>query len=175
MVALRQVEGEIQSLVLADSVLILVPQDGNALVTSDTREAAVGARFRGDMDALPSGSPEHAEQLRRYIETMRDYRNRTDGFWVASSSPEAAKEAITSTIEASAIRIAILLSDGASRLTDRFGLASWQELTAIVNSAGPEALIGRVRDAENSDPEGHRWPRGKSHDDATAAIIRQLS
>ena len=34
---------------------------------------------------------------------------------------------------------------------------------------GPEAIIQQVRAAEGSDPDGKRWPRGKRHDDASAA------
>jgi len=35
---------------------------------------------------------------------------------------------------------------------------------------GPEAIITQVRAAEASDPDGQRWPRGKRHDDASAAF-----
>jgi hypothetical protein len=61
-----------------------------------------------------------------------------------------------------------LLSDGATRLVDRFGLASWDETSALLDSAGPDELIRQIRKAEDGDPVGRRWPRGKAHDDATA-------
>ncbi len=59
-----------------------------------------------------------------------------------------------------------LLSDGATRLVDRFGLADWTDVLDVLAS-GPDELIRRVREAENSDPDGQRWPRGKARDDAT--------
>lgn len=37
---------------------------------------------------------------------------------------------------------------------------------------GPAQLIHNTRDAENSDSEGQRWPRGKGYDDATAVYWR---
>ena len=61
-----------------------------------------------------------------------------------------------------------LLSDGASRLVDRFDLMSWPELLAVLRKAGPTELIARTREVEASDPDGMRWPRGKASDDATA-------
>lgn len=61
-----------------------------------------------------------------------------------------------------------LLSDGASRLTDRFRIASWPELMSVLSTDGPNGLLRAVRTAEESDPQGHRWPRGKTYDDATA-------
>ena len=61
-----------------------------------------------------------------------------------------------------------LLSDGVTRLADRYHLATWDQLTAILADEGPTGLIRRVRKAESTDPYGARWPRGKICDDATA-------
>jgi hypothetical protein len=61
----------------------------------------------------------------------------------------------------------LLLSDGASRPVDRFGLRTWGEIVELVASSGCPTLLQLVRDAETSDPHGTRWPRGKIHDDAT--------
>jgi Protein phosphatase 2C len=169
-VALRQVGDELDYLVLADSVLLL-DTGGSIRVVTDDREARVGEQFRPAMDALPSGSPEHADELRRYVEVMRAYRNRPGGFWVASSEPAAADKAITGAALVPDVHAAVLLSDGASRLVDRFKLATWRQLVKLVAIDGPEALIDRVREAEQSDPDGARWPRGKSSDDATAAYV----
>jgi hypothetical protein len=41
-------------------------------------------------------------------------------------------------------------------------------MCAILASGGPAALIRQVRDAETTDPDGQRWPRGKISGDATA-------
>jgi Protein phosphatase 2C len=170
-VALRQVGDQLDYLVLADSVLVLDTASSTRVITDD-READVGRRFRAPMDALPTGSPEHADELRHYVETMRAYRNQPGGFWVASSDPAAADEAIMGTTTTVDTHAAVLLSDGASRLVDRFQLATWSQLVKLVSSDGPTALIDRVREAERSDPDGQRWPRGKSSDDATAAYAR---
>lgn len=61
-----------------------------------------------------------------------------------------------------------LLSDGATRLVDRFELADWVTVLDTLNTSGPNELIRMVRDAEAGDPHGRRWPRGKAQDDATA-------
>lgn len=172
-VAVRQVGDELQHLVLADSVLVL-HNDRETLVITDDRESEVGRRLRGAMDALPSGSPKHAGEHRRYVESLREYRNQPGGFWVASTNPAAADQATTGTTSVRDVDAALLLSDGASRLADRFELITWPELAKLVTSAGPRALLERVRQAELSDPDGQRWPRGKSSDDATAALVVPL-
>ena len=63
-----------------------------------------------------------------------------------------------------------MLSDGAIRLVDRFGLLDWSGFLDVLEKQGPEVIIERVREAERSDPDGQRWPRGKRHDDASAAL-----
>ena len=91
----------------------------------------------------------------------------------ASTSPEAAGAAITQTLPAAGLRGIALLSDGATRITDRFGLLGWEDVIQIARDEGPAALIRRVRDAEDSDPGCKRWRRLKPHDDATVVYWRQ--
>ncbi len=67
------------------------------------------------------------------------------------------------------VRAAAILSDGASRLVDRLGFATWKGALKTLDTLGPQELLRQVRGAENSDPLGSRWPRGKAHDDATVA------
>lgn len=157
-------------LVLADSVLLL--RTGHEVrAVSDEREAAVGAQYRADMDAAPNGTPEHDQALTTYITTMREHRNRPDGFWVASTDPDAADEAIIDSVPLADLDAFALLSDGASRLADRFGLTDWNGILRTLHESGPAALIRQTRDEEDSDPDGYRWPRGKAYDDATAAYV----
>jgi hypothetical protein len=65
----------------------------------------------------------------------------------------------------------VLLSDGASRLVDPFGRATWEELLALLEESGPDELLRQVRAAEAVDPEGQQWPRTKRSDDATAVYL----
>jgi hypothetical protein len=60
------------------------------------------------------------------------------------------------------------LADGASILSDRFPILDWRDAFQELGASGPEGLIRKVRDHELSDTACERWPRGKTHDDATA-------
>lgn len=106
------------------------------------------------------------------MEAMRAHRNVDGGFWVAAVDPLAAEQALTGTVPVDRVRAVAVLSDGASRLVDRFGLATWRQLLDLVDHDGPAELIRQVREAERSDPNGSRWPRGKIFDDATAVYGR---
>src|SRR5262249_59284150 len=95
-------------------------------------------------------------------------RTQPGGFWRAAAAPAAASQAVTGSEPMDALSGVALLSDGATRLADRFDLATWDQLAAVLADEGPAGLIRQVRAAEDTDPEGQRWPRGKIHDDATA-------
>jgi Protein phosphatase 2C len=92
----------------------------------------------------------------------------TDDHRPASVSPAAAGQARTSTLPLAGMCGIALLSDGATRITDRYAQLSWPGLLAVLRGPGPAELIGQVRAAEASDPDAVRWPRHKARDDATA-------
>jgi Protein phosphatase 2C len=172
-VAVKVQQDALDYLVLADSVLVLDLSTELRVVTDD-HEAQIGSRFRAQMDAWPNGTLEHEKAHREYVENLRAHRNRPGGFWVASTDREAAGYALTGSVPRAHVSAATALSDGASRLVDRFGLATWDGILKTLESQGPRELLRQVREAENSDPSGSRWPRGKAHDDATAAYCSVL-
>jgi hypothetical protein len=170
-VAVRTDGDELDYLVLADSSLILDDAGPEPLVVTDDREAIAGTELRHLMDH-PVGTPELAAGARAYVEALAEYRNRPGGFWVASTDPHAAREALTGIASLPDLRAVALLSDGATRLVDRFGLLDWSALCDLLDTPeGSVALIDRTRSAENTDSLGRRWPRAKNHDDATVVWL----
>ncbi|WP_381552913.1 integrase [Streptomyces eurythermus] len=166
-VAARINGARLEYLVLGDSSLLLEEKDGSTTVVTDRRLDEVGKRLRGPVDALPTGSPEHSAALADYREALTGLRNRPGGFWIAGPDPQAAEHALTGTVALDSLSTVTLLSDGATRLVDRFQLADWAQYLDVLACSGPDELIRRVREVEKSDPDGRRWPRGKAHDDAT--------
>jgi hypothetical protein len=169
-VILRERGCDLDYLVLADSTLVLENVETGLAVVSDQREAEIGRRYRAEMDALVGGSPAHAMARAGYVAALRAHRNREGGFFVAAADSGVAEYALTGTAPLATTRSALLLSDGASRLNDRFNQQTWQETLGLVAANGPSALISAVRTAERGDIQGRRWPRGKVFDDATAVL-----
>jgi hypothetical protein len=139
-----RVRDQAEYLVLADSPLVL-----------DTG-TEVRAVIDDRLDHLPSYTQE----------AVRDLRNHPDGFWVASTDPDAAHRAVQGSLPQ--IHRAALLSDGASRHVERFHLTDWPGLLDLLHTRGPAELIDQVRRAETTTP----LTRGKPHDDATAVAIQ---
>lgn len=97
----------------------------------------------------------------------------TDDHSPAGADPAAALAARTGILDLAGLRGVALLSDGATRITDRYGLQPWPVTIGVIRDHGPAELIGQVRAAEDSDPDGARWPRGKVRDDATVIYWQQ--
>lgn len=89
----------------------------------------------------------------------------------ASSDPQAAEHAQVGAFPLAGLRGIAMLSDGATRIVARYGLCTWSQALAVARDAGPGELIRQVRAAEDTDPDGARWPRRKLRDDATALYL----
>jgi hypothetical protein len=136
----------VEHLVLADSAVVMRSPTGKVSVHSDDR-----------IDLLPEYSVEAVSRL----------RNQPGGFWVASTEPRAAYEAVTGTTDRADAEVVAVLTDGASRYAERYG-HTWDDLVDVLTGSGPRTLVERVwkHDADAS-PDSFR---GKRYDDATAVL-----
>jgi hypothetical protein len=159
-------------LMLGDVTIVLDLGHGIRLLT-DNRVNATARAERLAADDLPSGSPEKTRALVRMKQAELAARNVAGGYWLAAADPTVVHHALTGDVPRQHVHQAALLSDGATRAIDPFGLCDWRGLLTILAAAGPSELIRQVRAAEAVDPAGIRWPRNKIHDDATALLIRQ--
>ncbi|MFE6817571.1 protein phosphatase 2C domain-containing protein [Streptomyces sp. NPDC057677] len=168
--ALRVREDSVDWLVLGDCTLVL---DHGKLpeVITDDRLSMVAREERAAVRAAPPDSDERRALHGRLVRAERAVRNRPGGYWVAAADPVAAGAAPHGTCPRGDVSRAAMLTDGAARLVNLFALTDWSHCLTTLATEGPETLVGRVRDVELSDPASTRWPRGKTHDDATAVYI----
>lgn len=136
---------------------------------SDNRVDATARAERDAADALPANSPEKAAALVSMKKAEQAARNTPGGYWIAASDPGAVDHALTGAMPISSVRRTAVLSDGATRAVDPFGLHDWRTLLDLVSVRGPVAVLDAVRAAEAADPDGTRWPRNKLSHDATVA------
>lgn len=144
----RETPETIDYLVLADSPIVIRTTAGAVTPISDNRN-----------DYLPGYTPE----------VVRSHRNVPGGFWVASTKPEAAYEAVNGSLPTGTITTAGIFSDGASRLAERHHM-TWGQLLTLLEEQGPSQVIAEVRQADERMEPGRY--RGKAHDDATALLCR---
>jgi hypothetical protein len=159
---LRRSGDLIEHLVLGDSFLVLDRADAAPLVVTDPREVNISRSYQSALEAVADGSDEY----HRILRDLRANRNQPGGFWLAKDDPRAAGEAITGSCPISELTGAVLLSNGASRIVDRFRLTDWSGFMAVLAASGPGEIIHRVRQAEAR----HAVPA----DDATIAHCTDL-
>jgi hypothetical protein len=143
---LRLSDDLIEYLVLGDAYVVLDKADSAPLVVSDPREVVISRSYEPALEAVAEGSDEY----HRILSDLRSNRNQPGGFWVAKDDPRAADEAVTGSCPISELTDvgAVLLSNGASGIVDRFGLTDWPGVMTVLASSGPEEIIRRVRQAE---------------------------
>ncbi|ADD41550.1 protein phosphatase 2C domain-containing protein [Stackebrandtia nassauensis] len=143
---LREGPNTVDYLVLGDSPLVL----------------------RGPGDTVQAIVDDRVEHLPSYTyEAVARLRNSPEGFWVASTDVGAAGHALTGSLPRGEVTRALLLTDGASRLADRYG-RDWPDLLVTAEKSGPQTLLNEVRAADATAPAS----RGKRFDDATAVWCR---
>lgn len=133
--------------VLGDSGVVIEHADGTVEAIVDDRTSFLPSYKREDVSLL---------------------RNSDQGFWIASIKPEAADHALTGSVPVDDVRRVALVTDGATRLYERYGW-SWKQLLDRLDEGGPDAVIDAVRREDVQVPKGVH--RGKyPHDDISALL-----
>jgi hypothetical protein len=99
-------------------------------------------------------------------------RNQPGGYWVAAADPNVVTHALSGKVPLNGLHRTAVLTDGAARIVALFELTDWTGLLDILDAAGPDEVVRRIRAIEAADQEGRRWPRNKRSDDATIVYAR---
>ncbi len=141
----RVAGGRVDHLLLGDSVIVLDEVAGPPHVVEDRREPDAARPFRAALADIAAGTPAYDRVLDEARLAFRAKRNQPGGFWVAKDDgPAAAAEAVRGSHDLAALRAVAVLSNGASRGVDRFGLLTWAQLC----DRDPHDVIRLVREAE---------------------------
>lgn len=145
--------GRVDYLVLADAYVLLAPEDGPPQLVTDPRE----------VDVRRECIESHRDRA-AVVAAFRARRNQPGGYWIAKDDPEAAAQAVVGRVPSSDLGAVALLSNGASRIVDPYGLVDWPGVVDLLRSSGPDELLRQLRRAESETP-----------DDATVAYCDLLA
>lgn len=177
-VALLRVRPDWCDYLLLGDCTIVLDRSGRVETVTDLRSHEVRHRLQPfAAERTPLGSRERAERHRAVVLAQRRHANTPGGYWVAAADPAAAAHAVQGSIrrgDLDGLDRAALLTDGASAAVDEYDRTDWRGLLDLIESRGADEVVTLARAAEQSDPEGLRWPRPKRHDDATVAFCRLI-
>lgn len=166
---------ELELLVLGDVTAVVFLIGGEVAVVTDDRLDVVAPELRrAYKENLRAGAgfgAAHRSRLATLQVAQRAMRNVPDGYWIAEADPRAADHAYGRTFPLASVAALLLVTDGVSKAVTHYGLLSWQDVRVLVAEGGPGALFDLIDQAEESDPTGCRWPRGKQKDDKTLAFV----
>lgn len=166
-VAMVRLEGEtLRYAVLGDVTVVLETAD-EIITVSDDRISKSAVAERRIADQYPIGDPRKGDAMVKMKHIELAARNTPDGYWIAATEPSAAHHALTGELDRALVRRIAVMSDGAARAVDMFGLHSWHSALDHIESFGPDSLIRQVRETEQADSRGELYRRNKKSDDAT--------
>lgn len=163
-----------------DCSLIIEQGPGSALfVSSPSPLATLDASVMGKVHRLVSERNLTLDQARGEVlgqlRTNRRLMNRDGGYGALSVFGElpVIEEQVEFEVEAGAT--GLIASDGFMALVHDYGDTDDEGILQQARTEGLEELIRRLREIENADVEGRRFPRFKTHDDATALLFEVVS
>ncbi len=145
--------------------VIGVAFDARTLESSSV--AKLAARY-GLSPAAASNRPEYMEALRK----ARSFTNTDKGHWIFAPDPIGADHASEQKIVAPVGTVFLLCSDGFLALASDYGRYTPETLVEAAQAKGLKALGEELRTVEADDPDGTKFPRFKTSDDATALLMK---
>jgi hypothetical protein len=136
-------------------------------VQEASRVAKLAAKH-GLSPAAGINRPEYMDALRK----ARSYANTEKGHWAFAPDVRAADHVSSVHIEAPQGTVILLCSDGFLALASDYSAYEAEGLVAAAQSKGLATLCEELRAIESGDPEGRKFPRFKTSDDATAVLLR---
>ena len=134
------------------------------------REAKGAAKAASELKRAPVADG----SLAPYLPLLRRERNQMNSGkrWAFSPDPRAAEHVLGAKIRASPSSHLLLASDGFLALVSDYGAHTPETLFEKALKKGLGTLGEELRATEDADAEGHKFPRFKKSDDATAILLK---
>ncbi len=169
-VAIVRIAGDrVDHLVLGDIFVVLNDPASDPQVITDAREVEVRDECSAPLQGMAPGSPEYERRLPGVVDDLRARRNQPGGYWIAKDDPAVASHAVTGSGSLAELKALALLSNGASRFVDPYGIGTWGDLVGLLRTRGPEEVLRQVRGVEASASGAGAPAHADSPDDASVA------
>ncbi len=135
-----------------------------------SKESARAARLAKELNLSPAART----NLPEYLPALRKARSHLNSgsHWAFSPDIRAADHVESKRVAADKGAILLLASDGFLTLVTDYGRHTANTLMEKAIAKGLGILADEVREIEDADPQGHKYPRFKKSDDATAVLLK---
>jgi len=134
------------------------------------QESSRAARLAKEMKLAPASRT----NLTEYLPALRKARSHLNSgsHWAFSPDAQAAEHVSSKRVAAGSGAILLLASDGFLALATDYGRYTAHTLMDKAIAKGLGILADELREIEDADPQGHKHPRFKKSDDATAVLLK---
>lgn len=106
------------------------------------------------------------------LQRSRETVNTPQGYWLLGADASVSGHLNMATLDLNGSATVLLATDGFYALTEDYRHYGDRELIATSQVVGLQTLGHELRHVEELDPLGHKYPRMKKSDDATALLVR---
>jgi hypothetical protein len=168
----RWTDVSIDVLVLGDSPVVGLTCDGRTHEVRDDRLSRVAGHQRQALhESAAHMGFDRAARWQALVESQRKLRNKPTGYWIAEAVPEAAAHAVRVAWRPDDVIVVLAATDGIANGVLRYRVPQDWYTAITIAREDPAQLVTLIHDAEDSDPDGARWPRTKRHDDKAIAVV----
>jgi serine/threonine protein phosphatase PrpC len=165
--------GQLNVAYVGDSRVLVETGDGQVHSYGvNPSRTAFETRLAQKMIAAQKGKPLGPAAVLPELRAARNTVNTGNGYWLLGADVAVGAHATVTSLVLSGPATALLMTDGFYALVEDYQRYSDRALIAAAQSHGLGALARDLRQIEDDDPNGERFPRMKKSDDATALLVR---
>ncbi|MEJ8552765.1 hypothetical protein [Tepidibacter sp. Z1-5] len=174
----RWIEDTLEYFILGDCTLII--ENNNKLnVIKDYSVTRLDNKVFEAMDEIMRKEGKTLSEAKKEVSNLivrnRLLKNTNDGYWILGFDAEAVDRGLYGKIPFSSDTKLLMASDGFSAITDRYNYIDMKNLIHEAQNKGLDNLCRKLRQIEEEDSSGDKYPRFKKNDDASAIYIELMN
>lgn len=177
-VLIRWIKDTLEYFILGDCTLIIKSNNKLNVIKDDSVTRLDNKVFRA-MDEIMKKEgktlSEAKKEVNNLIVSNRLLKNTNEGYWILGFDTEAVDRGLYGKIPFSSDTKLLMASDGFSAITDRYNYIDMENLIHEAQNKGLDNLCRKLRQIEEEDSSGDKYPRFKKNDDASAIYIELMN
>ncbi|CAH2215381.1 hypothetical protein [Tepidibacter aestuarii] len=175
---IRWVEDTLEYFILGDCTLII--ENNNKLnVIKDDSVTKLDNKVFEAMDEIMKKEGKTLNEAKKEVNNLivsnRLLKNTDQGYWILGFDTEAVDRALYGKIRLDSDAKLLIASDGFSAITDRYNYINMENLIYETQNKGLDSLCKKLREIEEEDSSGYKYPRFKKNDDASAVYVELMN
>ena len=174
----RWIKDTLEYFILGDCTLII--ENNNKLnVIKDDSVTRLDNKVFEAMDEIMRKEGKTLSEAKKEVNNLivrnRLLKNTNEGYWILGFDAEAVDRGLYGKIQCDKDAKLLMASDGFSAITDRYNYIDMENLIHEAQNKGLDNLCRKLRQIEEDDSSGDKYPRFKKNDDASAIYIELMN